>query len=1586
VVAPLGGGPSTRVYRAIRHRREYALRILDPGEPGARASAGQLARASHPALARIVAVGEWGGTSYLVQELVHGQALEQVLADGPLPPGDLLELGCALAGALAEVHQLGLIHGAVRPGNVVLRPGGAPALLGFGPARADPRADLYALGALLFQCSAGPGGDGRSAPAAGEPSISPALSGIIARLLAPDPDDRYQSAEALLADLDLAALLEAGPEQAAPERPRTLPVIGRERELDQLRQAWSEAVHDRGRMLAIRGPAGSGKSRLAQAFLEEVQGSGGLVVAARCGAANARPFDALRAGLEGWLAALTRLPAAQRALAQQRLRIAAGDFGPVLKRFSPAFEAVLPDAPAAESDRLQERVYDILTEFLLKLAGCHGGLALFLDDVQWLDQSSREVLRRIDAAIERAPVLLLLAERGDIVSVSAQPRGAGASAGGAELTLGPLREGGCAELAARLLGTGSLSPDVVSHIASWTAGNPLGIVEYVDALVEAEVLCPGWDGWALDASRLEGLHLPGDVARLIGSRAAALGRDAVQVLQLACLLGGPVRLEQLQRLAGPGVDAAAALAEGVSAHLLRQAGPGEFEFIHAGVRDRLMSLLSQDELADLHQRIGEALGQEDDGADPRAVYAVARHLAAGRPEREPGRAYEANLAAGFAALATLADAEAYEFLSDAARIARPAGIAGDGTLEEALGAVCARSGRWEEARRHLGAALDRVPDRFRRAVVHAQLARVHLANREIQQGWREVGLGFRELGTPIGSGPLAWFLYGAWCSVVGLLSLVTRIGYGSAARAKRGARLRLLAQLSITGAYVAYLLNDPPRLLSMIVRELYAGHLLGDSAERAGALTSYSVLLATLDRPTAAERHSARSLAIAAALGDRVVLARMRLLDAIQRHVGGQPRQAEADMRRCLQQDGSWLDAADSAYGHVDLAWNLTMRGYCKPALEFVQAALARAQPGSGESLNLGIREAVLLYIVGQREQAQTRAAGCAQASEGLQPDWLRLSYFSNLALLLIEQGELGQPLADALRQARACLPRGPRRSTFHGRHTFVFSGYGWLERCLRDPSPGNIRELRRALRELRPLRGHPTLGSHYAVLRAALERLRGRPGQALRALFAAQALALEADNPWAQFEVHRQIAHTLADQGDRPGVERHVRLACELAAEQGWVSRLQRVLTEFDVRPRSTSVPLDVAAVAEEERSPERLEQHLEALLQVSLAASSTLEPGRQAQVALDELLRVLQAERAFLFTVSPYGELQLRSGRGLDGADLDALDEHGRGVVERVRASQEPLLANDAPSGGEQPRSILAAPLLMKGELLGVAYADTSLARGRFGDDDLRILLAIANHIAIALQNASAVVQQTALSRANSDLLETLRLQVADLQASRRQITAAEERLRREIAEMLHSRVQSKLLVAAHQLGQAVGVMDDDPIEAKRLLQLSQEQLDDIREREIREASHLLHPSIIKIGLAPAIRSLIGRFEDMFKVNLEVDPRLAKLDSIVDNHLPDDLRLTAYRAVEEALGNIAKHARASQVDVSLSVTAEQQLLVAIADDGVGFDSGQLRPGLGLSSIDGRVAQLGGAWRLTSELGQGTRLEVSFPLGPDLA
>ncbi len=218
-----------------------------------------------------------------------------------------------------------------------------------------------------------------------------------------------------------------------------------------------------------------------------------------------------------------------------------------------------------------------------------------------------------------------------------------------------------------------------------------------------------------------------------------------------------------------------------------------------------------------------------------------------------------------------------------------------------------------------------------------------------------------------------------------------------------------------------------------------------------------------------------------------------------------------------------------------------------------------------------------------------------------------------------------------------------------------------------------------------------------------------------------------------------------------------------------------------------------------------------------------------------------------------------------------------------------------------------------------------------------------------------------------------------VGELRHSRRQIIAAEENLRRQIADMLHGTVQAKLLNAWLRLGdyQQRWEISDQAFEE---LTPIRDALDRIREEDLRLASHLLHPSIIRVGLIPAIENLLSGYESAFRLKLNVDESVRARDVIGGPGINHTVRLTAYRFIEEGLNNAVKHARAERVRVSLGIAGEY-LEVAIQDDGTGFDPAQAVPGLGLDGIAGRVEQMAGTWLVDSAPGRGTTLRARLPL-----
>jgi signal transduction histidine kinase len=254
-----------------------------------------------------------------------------------------------------------------------------------------------------------------------------------------------------------------------------------------------------------------------------------------------------------------------------------------------------------------------------------------------------------------------------------------------------------------------------------------------------------------------------------------------------------------------------------------------------------------------------------------------------------------------------------------------------------------------------------------------------------------------------------------------------------------------------------------------------------------------------------------------------------------------------------------------------------------------------------------------------------------------------------------------------------------------------------------------------------------------------------------------------------------------------------------------------------------------------------------------------------------------------------------------------------------------------------------------------------------------------ASANESLLLLQAFMGIMAITSFTLAAA--VSQRREALADLQRSTERAIAAEERIRAEIAEFLHSRVQNRLLLAWNRLRTCVQLWSQQPEEALDLLTQVSHELDDIREQDVRQASYLLHPSFIREGLVPAVYTLAERFEGQLAVTVEVDPALTAWDTLIRNRLPEALRLAAFRIIEEALGNVVKHAQATTAHISLGLEGHADLHLTVADNGRGFDMDHVRPGLGLASLDSRVRQAGGSWQITSLPGKGTTVAISLPI-----
>ena len=220
--------------------------------------------------------------------------------------------------------------------------------------------------------------------------------------------------------------------------------------------------------------------------------------------------------------------------------------------------------------------------------------------------------------------------------------------------------------------------------------------------------------------------------------------------------------------------------------------------------------------------------------------------------------------------------------------------------------------------------------------------------------------------------------------------------------------------------------------------------------------------------------------------------------------------------------------------------------------------------------------------------------------------------------------------------------------------------------------------------------------------------------------------------------------------------------------------------------------------------------------------------------------------------------------------------------------------------------------------------------------------------------------------LALENERLQAELRAQLAELRASRARIVSAGDEERRRLERNLHDGAQQRLLSLGLALQLIRAELGPEANGAGSLLGEAEAELGAAL-AELRELAQGIHPAVLtEQGLGPALRTLAAR------ASLPVE-----IEAVPDTRLPAQVEAAAYFVVSEALANVAKHARASSV--FLSVACENgSLVVEVADDGVG--GAEAKAGSGLTGLADRVHALDGDLTIESVPGQGTLVRAALP------
>jgi histidine kinase len=685
-------------------------------------------------------------TPLLVLEWIPGVSLCQWVESSRPTVKAFLTVAIQLTETLARVHSARLIHRDLTPYNVMVDPASLKAtIVDFGVAQSlgaqersfdasagpgvggalqyispeqtgrmnrgiDMRSDLYSLGATLYYALT------RRAPFEGSdtlallhallartprapfdlrPDVPLALSRIVLRLLEKEPDDRYQSARALHADLvtcqdqlaqrgAIDEMLVLGTAEA-PDRPRfSRRIHGRDAEIARLRELYARAAGGATQVLMLAGEPGAGRSALVDQLRPPLAETGGYLAPGKFDVSQERPYSAWAAALGAFVQQL--LVESDERLLHWRdvLGTALGNIARVMVDLVPNLGFVLgevPPVPELGPRETQARLALALKRFISACATPDHPLVLFLDDMQWSDAASRALLDELLADASSKALLVIGAYRASevqqghpLASQFARLRERGISV--EFMSLGPLSIDASTALLAEAL---ERTPEAVRPLAVLihrkTGNAPLFVRQFVEHMQGRGLLVYAHgSGWTWEPAAVAAADIPEGAVALLTSKLHRLEPGPRAILELASCIGDEFVADLLCELSqterGEVEKGLWTLCdEGLIAPC-----PGGFRFSHDRIREATSALLSQDARARLHHETCQLLlARLSESERSARIFEIAEHLSQGlrymsEEQRLPG--LRILLAAGKRALAAGAALTAEAYLEVARRLLR----------------------------------------------------------------------------------------------------------------------------------------------------------------------------------------------------------------------------------------------------------------------------------------------------------------------------------------------------------------------------------------------------------------------------------------------------------------------------------------------------------------------------------------------------------------------------------------------------------------------------------------------------------------------------------------------------------------------------------------------------------------------------------------------------------------------------------------------------------------------------------------------------------------------------------------------------
>lgn len=723
-----------------------------------------------------------------------------------------LRIAIGLAAAVGQVHRRGLIHKDIKPANVLVDDNGSVWLTGFGIASQlprqrqspvpleiiagtlaymapeqtgrmnrsiDARSDLYSVGITLYQMLTGTlpfaATDPlewvhcqiarRPTPPVDRAAVPRALSAIAMKLLAKNAEERYQTASGLEVDLrkcqaewETMGRIDLFPlgTHDVPDRlliPEKL--YGRQTEVNSLLAAFDRVVaHGEPELVLISGYSGVGKSSVVNELHKALVPSRGLFAAGKFDQYKRDiPYATLAQAFQTLVGQVLVKGEADVERWRQILMEAVGPNGQLITSLIPEAEFIIGKQPPVSDlppHDAQNRFRLVFRRFLGAFATAEHPLALFLDDLQWLDTATLDLLEHLLTHSEVKHLLLIGAYRDNEVDSSHQLlrivqsiRDNGAKT--LEIGLSPLSLDGVSQLVCDAL---HCAPHIAHPLAELiqekTGGNPFFVIQFLTSLVDEDLLTVDQltRVWQWDMDRIRAKGYTDNVVDLMAGKIQRLSAGTQEALKELACLGNVVEVGTLALIRGKTEEQLhAALGEAVRAGLVFL-DDSSYRFLHDRIQQAAYSLIPEETRAQIHLELGRTLLARMT-AEQRAehLFDLANHLDRGATlliEREEKvLVAEIDLRAGRKAKASAAYMSARAYFSSGMALLEQEDWASHYELMFALRLECAEceflTGGFDQADQLIEELLPRAATKVDQAAVYHLKVQLHVVKSENPQ-------------------------------------------------------------------------------------------------------------------------------------------------------------------------------------------------------------------------------------------------------------------------------------------------------------------------------------------------------------------------------------------------------------------------------------------------------------------------------------------------------------------------------------------------------------------------------------------------------------------------------------------------------------------------------------------------------------------------------------------------------------------------------------------------------------------------------------------------------------------------------------